>query len=176
MESPSASPHSAGEPGKQNNLVTISPTLEPGMQIPMSRAQHNFTLFPQFPFEIREMIWSAAIEPRSVKITIPRVEDYTNSELEYHYNRSRELYRKPKAKPPPSSGLAPYLPRSPTDWPQAYHLSFSDHLDNKPIYFNFEFDTLLFKGSGTFWVFCAILTQWRDVSWKSRDSPLACQG
>jgi hypothetical protein len=97
MESPSASPHSAGEPGKQNNLVTTSPTLEPGMQIPMSRAQHNFTLFPQFPFEIREMIWSAAIEPRSVKITIPRVEDYTNSELEYHYNRSRELYCKPKA-------------------------------------------------------------------------------
>jgi hypothetical protein len=156
MESPSAFPHSSREPGKQKNLVTTSPTLEPGMQISVSRAQQNFTLFPQSPFDIREMIWSEAIEPRTVKITIPKVEQYSNSELEYRSNRSRELYCKPKASPRQAPALLHTSHEARQIGLKPYHFSFSDRLDNKSIYFNFERDTLLFGYAGAFLTFCAM--------------------
>jgi hypothetical protein len=126
------------------------------MQILMPRAQQNSTLFPQFPFEIREKLWSAAIEPRSFKITIPEVEEYSNSELEYHYNRSPEFYLKPRASPREAPAL-PHTSHEARDIGlKSYNLSFSDRLDNKPIYFNFELDTLPFKDSYIFLDFCSI--------------------
>jgi hypothetical protein len=155
MESSSASPHSAGEPEKQNNFVVTSPTLEPGMEISMPRTQPNFALFPQFPFEIREKIWSAAIEPRSFKITIPEVKEYSNSELEYHYNRSPEHYLKPKASPREVPALLHTSHEAREIGLKSYNLNFSDRLDNRPIHFNFELDTLLFKDSYIFLDFCS---------------------
>jgi hypothetical protein len=126
------------------------------MASPPASTQQNFTLFPTFPFEIREKIWSEVIEAQSFKITIPEVEEYSASDNERAYKLSRELYLKPKARPRKAPALLHTCHEAREIGLKPYHLIFGDRLDNKPIYFNFELDTLIFKDSYILHDFCVV--------------------
>jgi hypothetical protein len=156
MASPSTSSHCAREPETQNSVATASVAREHALQIPMSRTQQNFTLFPKFRFEIRAKIWWEVIEPRSFKITIPEVEEYSASDNERHYNVSRQLHLKPKVRSREALALLDTSREAREISLKSYYLSFGDHLDNKPIHFNFELDTLVFKDSYILHHFCVI--------------------
>jgi hypothetical protein len=104
----------------------------------MSNDEVQFPLFAKLPAEIRDMIWSAAVVPRVLKITMnPHVSalpDSTGSRLSFF----------PKINSHKTPSLLRVSREARAVALNSYELNFRDPLQGKPVYLDFTRDTLLF--------------------------------
>jgi hypothetical protein len=119
------------------STMSASKTEKPSL-LQMNNDEVRFPLFAKLPAEIRDMIWSAAIVPRVLKVTmdphVSAVPDSTGSRLSFF----------PKINSHKTPSLLRVSREARAVALNSYELSFCDPLQGKAVYFDFAGDTLLF--------------------------------
>ncbi|PVH81198.1 hypothetical protein DL98DRAFT_531374 [Cadophora sp. DSE1049] len=104
---------------------------------PDSGPATTFTLFPKLPCEIRMMIWRASMEGRTVELRLSHCKVKKNRSPRYDLVGAFPTLLRPICKEAREVGLKAYTPA-------AFKLKYKC---TKGIHFNFELDTLHFRGT-----------------------------
>jgi len=129
--------HQAASYNHHFSTMSASKT-EKSSLLQMNNDEVQFPLFAKLPAEIWDMIWSAAVVPRVLKITM---DPYVSALLDSTDSRLSSF---PKINSHKTPSLRRVSREARAVAPNSYELNFRDPLQGKPVYFDFTRDTLLF--------------------------------